>query len=88
MYGQIGRTERSRHRYVATRLELLEERLGADEFTRIGSLAELRLREDLGEELWAAYVQGRPLLWERMPTDLEAGTRPSNRPHPRLTRLK
>ncbi len=66
LYGHIGRTERSRQALVVVRLKALAGILGADEMAGLCHSAEERLRNDLGEVLWAAYSGNRPVLWERL----------------------
>jgi hypothetical protein len=60
----VGGGEARDHRHALDRLELLAEIVGRGEIERIGKLAEGRLRERLGEELWTAFQEGRPLLQE------------------------
>jgi hypothetical protein len=60
----VGGSEARDHRHALDRLELLAVTLGRGEIERRRILAEVRLRERLGEKLWAAFREGRPLLQE------------------------
>jgi hypothetical protein len=64
LWGSYGGAEGRDRDYALDRLELLKGVLGEHEIDRIHIEVEARWKEQLGEDCWAAYKQGRAIFQE------------------------
>ena len=62
LHGQIGSSDLRIRAYADERLELMEDIVGKDEVKATCDRVEARWRKQMGEELWAAFTEGRAVL--------------------------
>jgi hypothetical protein len=70
----VGTTELGVADYTGTRLDLIAGILGDEAIEAAYFAAEERIRERLGDELWTAFRERKPVLRERMDADQMATT--------------
>ena len=66
LYGQTGTTDLRMWDYTYDRLEKIAAILGKDEIDKVHDEVVAAARQRMGEELWNAYREGRPVFLEQI----------------------